>query len=65
MSFSLCLSLSRALAATTTPQAVFNILKQSDAGDVDYLLIETSGASDPISMINTLEAECVTRAGPC
>lgn len=37
--------------------AVWDMLQEADAGKIDYLLIETSGVSDPVSTIKPLEAE--------
>lgn len=37
--------------------AVWNLLQDADIGKIDYLMIETSGVSDPLSTIATLEQE--------
>ena len=48
----LCCSISSELTT-----AVWNLLKQADIGKIDYLVIETSGVSDPLATISTLEQE--------
>ena len=37
--------------------AVWNLLQDADIGKIDYLMIETSGVSDPLATIATLEQE--------
>ena len=37
--------------------AVWNLLQDADIGKIDYLLIETSGVTDPLATIATLEEE--------
>lgn len=37
--------------------AVWNLLQDADIGKIDYLVIETSGVSDPLATIATLEQE--------
>ena len=41
----------------TADEDVRQLLQEADAGNIDYLLIETSGVSDPVSTIKPLEAE--------
>ena len=36
---------------------MWSILQESDSGNVDYLVIETSGVTDPCTVVQTLEAE--------
>eukprot|EP00041_Stephanoeca_diplocostata_P032652 m.1053651 g.1053651 ORF g.1053651 m.1053651 type:complete len:520 (-) comp24187_c1_seq24:3033-4592(-) len=36
---------------------VWSILQDADSGSVDYLVIETSGVSDPCTVVRTLEAD--------
>ena len=36
---------------------MWSILQESDTGNVDYLVIETSGVTDPCTVVQTLEAE--------
>lgn len=36
---------------------VWSILQEADSGSVDYLVIETSGVSDPCTVVQTLEAD--------
>jgi hypothetical protein len=36
---------------------VWSILKDADSGNVDYLVIETSGVTDPCTVVQTLEAD--------
>jgi G3E family GTPase len=48
----LCCSISSELKT-----AVWNLLQQADIGKIDYLMIETSGVTDPLSTIATLEQE--------
>ena len=33
------------------------MLKEADSGNVDYLVIETSGVTDPCTVVQALEAE--------
>lgn len=37
--------------------AVWNLLQDADIGKIDYLMIETSGVTDPLATIATLEQE--------
>jgi len=37
--------------------AVWNLLQDADIGKIDYLLIETSGVTDPLATISTLEED--------
>ena len=48
----LCCSISSELKT-----AVWSLLQQADIGKIDYLMIETSGVSDPLATIATLEQE--------
>ena len=48
----LCCSISGELKT-----AVWNLLQQADIGKIDYLVIETSGVTDPLATIATLEQE--------
>ena len=48
----LCCSISGELKT-----AVWSLLKQADIGKIDYLVIETSGVTDPLAIIATLEQE--------
>lgn len=48
----LCCSISSELKS-----AVWSLLQQADIGKIDYLVIETSGVSDPLATISTLEQE--------
>ena len=48
----LCCSIS-----TEFEKAVWSLLQDADIGKIDYLMIETSGVSDPYSTIATLERE--------
>ena len=48
----LCCSISSQLQS-----AVWNLLQDADIGKIDYLLIETSGVSDPLATIATLEQD--------
>ena len=48
----LCCSISSELKT-----AVWNLLQQADIGKIDYLMIETSGVTDPLATIATLEQE--------
>ena len=48
----LCCSISSELKT-----AVWNLLQQADIGKIDYLMIETSGVTDPLATISTLEQE--------
>ena len=48
----LCCSISGELKT-----AVWNLLQQADIGKIDYLMIETSGVTDPLATIATLEQE--------
>ena len=48
----LCCSISSELKT-----AVWSLLQQADIGKIDYLMIETSGVSDPHATIATLEQE--------
>ena len=48
----LCCSISGELKT-----AVWNLLQQADMGKIDYLMIETSGVTDPLATIATLEQE--------
>jgi G3E family GTPase len=36
--------------------AVWRVLESSDAGEIDYLLIETSGVTNPLANVSALEA---------
>ena len=38
-------------------QAVWNLLQECDKGNIDYLVIETSGVSDPLGSIRALEED--------
>ena len=48
----LCCSISSELKT-----AVWSLLQQADIGKIDYLMIETSGVTDPLATIATLEQE--------
>lgn len=48
----MCCSISQDLR-----QAVWKLLQECDSGHIDYLVIETSGISDPLSSIRTLEED--------
>lgn len=48
----LCCSISGELKT-----AVWSLLQQADIGKIDYLMIETSGVTDPLATIATLEQE--------
>jgi G3E family GTPase len=48
----LCCSISSELKT-----AVWNLLQQADIGKIDYLMIETSGVTDPLATIATLEQD--------
>eukprot|EP00038_Savillea_parva_P027255 m.58505 g.58505 ORF g.58505 m.58505 type:complete len:519 (+) comp7826_c0_seq1:482-2038(+) len=38
-------------------EKVWSVLKEADSGNVDYLVIETSGVTDPCTVVQALEAE--------
>ena len=51
-----CLCCSTA-AASGFSEAVWKVLQECDVGKVQYLVVETSGVTDPLSLIGTLDQE--------